>query len=369
MGIKRIYIESNGCPTNRGETVLLRSFFRNNGYTIAKTYKNADIIAYNPCACCKCNEDVALKRIKKFQEELPRYSKLIVWGCLPKINKNRLDRVFRGISFGPEPYRFNDLIKHEKSIEKIRPKFAKKDYYIINIANGCLGKCTFCAVKNARGLLKSRSIKDILNEMEEALDNNYTKILLAASDIGCYGKDIKTNLITLLEEIDKMKKYFKVKLGSICLNYLKPILPQFISIFKKKKFVKILQIDIESGSDKILRLMGRQYSVEDIRYCVKNLTVEIPSIEILSYMIVGFPGETEEDFNKSMELIKELTNLYPIFVGRFDKRPFTKAKDMPNQVPSSTILRRFRKMESLRNKISVFSSGQFLTMYKQLVKS
>jgi len=363
MGNKRVYIEGNGCPVNMVESALLESFFRNNGYIIAKTYKNADIVTYNSCACCKFHEDEAFKKIKKIQAELHKDSKFIVWGCLPKINNNRLEKVFRGVSFGPELYRFNNLIQHEKSVEQVRPKFSKKSLYRINIANGCLGQCTFCAVRNARGLLKSRSVEDITNEIKEALQNNYTKISLEASDIGCYGKDIKTDLIALLEKIDEIGLNFKVKLGAVCINNLKSMLPQFIAIFKKKRFIKYLQLDIESGSDKILGLMNRQYSIEDVRYCIKNLTAEVPSIKIISNFIVGFPGETNEDFNQSMRVIKEL-NIFPL-VLKFNKRPFTKAKDMPSQIPSFTILRRYRKMNFLAQKICFLISPYFKIRKRQ----
>jgi len=349
--LKKIYIASGGCNKILAEGILLKSFFIENDYIISKTHKKADIIIFNPCACCKTHEDIAIKEIQKFQQEKSKHSEIIVWGCLPKINQNRLDRFFKGISFGIEPTRFNDLFYHKVPIEKVKKQFSKKGPYVVDIADGCLGECTFCAVKNARGTLRSRKVEDILGEVKNALKNNYNEFCLFALDLGCYGKDIGTNLIYLLEEIDKIKNDFKVSLGPINPVYLKLFLPQFIFIFSKRRFIKSMQIDAESGSNRILKLMNRRYTLEDISYCFAKLTKEIPSIELKSNFIVGFPGETEEDFNKSIELIKKF-NIFPICF-KYEKRPFTLASDMPKQVSPYVISRRYNKMNSIGIKITI----------------
>lgn len=346
---KKIYIASNGCKTNEAKGALLKSFFAENDYIIAKTHKKADVIIFNPCACCTFHEDLAIKMIQKFQQKTSKPSELIVWGCLPKINQNRLDKFFKGISFGIEPARFNDLFSCKVPIEKVKKQFSKKEHYVVDVASGCMGECAFCAVKNACGMLESRKVKAILDEIKHALKNNYNKFFLSAMDLGCYGKDIGTDLIYLLEEIDKIKKDFKVSLGPINPAHLKPFLSEFISVFGKMRFIKTIQIDAESGSNRVLKLMNRRYTVEDISYCFARLTKEIPSVEINSNFIVGFPGETEEDFNKSIELIKKF-NIFPICF-KYEKRPFTLASEMPNQISPYTISRRSKNMEAIATSI------------------
>jgi MiaB/RimO family radical SAM methylthiotransferase len=354
---KKAYIDGNGCPMSKAENKLLESFFRENNYSLVSTCKNADIAVYNSCACCKSHEDTAIKAINHIQRRLAQDAKLIVCGCLPKINKARLEESFQGVAFGPELKKFNELIKHKKPIEQTRPEFEKNDYYMVRIADGCLGKCSFCAVKHARGTLKSRSCADILREIRAALRNDCKKIDLIASDLGCYGKDIHTDILVLLTEIALLPGDFKVRLGPICPNYLKPILVGFIRVFKNKKFEKSLQLDIESGSDRILSLMNRRYDTSCVRECVKLLTEEFPSLKITSNFIVGFPGESKADFDKTLAIVRQLSVLPEPF--KFNRRPFTKAQEMPRQVPDKEIARRYRQLKKLGERIRFLSSSYF----------
>jgi threonylcarbamoyladenosine tRNA methylthiotransferase CDKAL1 len=321
---------------------------------LVRSPKNADIVAYSSCACCKSHEEVGLKRVKRIQAELSPNSRLVVWGCLPKICHEKLARIFRGVTFGPEPEKFNDIIPHRRAVGEVRPLFSRGDSYIVKIADGCLGECTFCAVRNARGPLKSRSIPDIVREVKDAVAHRHGVIVLQASDIACYGRDLRTDLIALLTAVDRIKGKFHVKLGPLCPNFLKPILPEFIALVKKKRFVKILQLDVESGSDRILRLMKRHYCVNDVRHCVKELNAKIPELIILSNFIVGFHSEREDDFQESVSLVKELGIVPRTF--KFDTRPLTGAARLPNHVPSRIINRRYRSMKSLEQKLqSVYS--------------
>ncbi|MFA5005461.1 MAG: radical SAM protein [Candidatus Omnitrophota bacterium] len=355
--IKKAYIDGNGCPMSKAENKLLESFFRKNGFRMVAACKNADLAVYNSCACCKSHEDTAISQISKIQKRLPKSSKLIVCGCLPRINKARLEKKFQGAAFGPQLSMFNKLVPHTRPIEKIIPEFAKDDYHMVRIADGCLGKCSFCAVKHARGRLKSRDPEDVLREIKFALRAGHKKIDLVASDLGCYGKDINTGILCLLTKILKLRGDFKVKLGPVCPNYLQPILDDFIRVFKNNKFERSLQLDIESGSDRILGLMNRRYNVSCVRQCVKALIEEIPSLKITSNFIVGFPGESKADFDMTMAIVRELSVLPEPF--KFSKRPFTKAQHMPGQLSNKEISRRYRQLKKLGERIRFLSSSYF----------
>jgi MiaB-like tRNA modifying enzyme len=202
---------------------------------------------------------------------------------------------------------------------------------IVPISRGCLGNCTYCATKLARGKLKSYKTKDIITQIKSALKNNKKEFWITAEDTGCYGLDIGTNLIQLLVKIIKLKGNFKARLGMINPKYANLYKKELAQILNSEKFFKFIHIPLQSGSNKILKLMNRPYKKEDFIKTVQYLRKEVKNITIATDIIVGFPNESKKEFNETYELIEkikpEVMNL-----SKYWNRPFTKSNSMKNQI-------------------------------------
>jgi len=203
---------------------------------------------------------------------------------------------------------------------------------IIPICEGCLGSpCSYCQVKKARGTLRSYPKEEIIEQAKAAVKDHIPEIWLTAQDTGCYGKDIDSSLPELLRELIEIKGDFKIRLGMCNPNHALEFLDELIEVYKSEKMFKFLHVPVQSGNDKILKSMKRKYKVEDFGYIVRRFREEIPEITIATDIICGFPGETEEQFQDSLDLIKE-TKPAVLNISRFWPRPGTVAEKMEDQL-------------------------------------
>jgi MiaB/RimO family radical SAM methylthiotransferase len=212
--------------------------------------------------------------------------------------------------------------------------------YKLEIARGCLGNCTFCAIKLGSEKFHSFPADQILSSFKSGLRNGYKSFALVAGDIGCYGVDIKTNLPNLLEKLFAVDGDYKIILWDLSFRWFAEYCPDYLSVLKanSQKISKIV-VPIESGSDKILERMNRGYKIEKVKECLLDFLRTIPDINLETQIIVGFPGETDEDFQKTMELVKEIS-FSKVAVFKYEDRPNTKASDMPDKVPKNIINKR-----------------------------
>lgn len=204
---KRAYVYSNGCVPNRLEGKKIELFLRSNGWIISKDHINSNLIIFNTCAYSGLMIDESIKMIRKYRKEKKRTTEIIITGCLPKIDMMALKKIFDGkildiSEFGKKfnsSVEINSLYVSDWIIDNLES--AKHDIYHIVTSTGCLGKCSYCSIKKARGLIKSKPIKHIIKEFKDAAYLGFKKFILWGDDLGAYGKDISTNLIALLEEI------------------------------------------------------------------------------------------------------------------------------------------------------------------------
>ena len=340
----KFYIKVFGCPTNKVEADVLRMLLKENGWI--ESEKDPDIIFVFTCGVKGPTERQNLKYLKK----LPR-NKTIVLGCLPKINpKAILDLGFTEMC-APENYP-EYFKKFGINYPRIVTGFCRDEHKYIHtiiISQGCLGNCTYCAVKLARGNLMSYPIENIKKEFEWAVKKGCLEIRLSSQDNAVYGLDIGTNLINLLKELLKVEGNYMIRIGMGNPKYFLKYIDELIEILKHPNVFKYLHIPVQSGSNKVLRDMNRQYNREDFIELVKTLRKEIPDITIATDVIVGFPTETEEDFWETYNLIKE-TEPVIINISRFEPRPNTKAaqlKDIHGRIKKE----RSRILSKLHHKI------------------
>ena len=202
---------------------------------------------------------------------------------------------------------------------------------IVPINEGCLGKCDYCKTKFARGHLRSYPIKDIVNHVRNAVNTGAKEIWLTSQDTACYGYDIDTNIVNLLRELIKIPKDFRIRLGMGNPDFLPDYLGELIEVYKSEKIYKFIHIPIQSGSDKVIKAMKRNYTIESFVNIVEKFKKHFPKITIATDIIVGYPDETDEDFEKTLELIKQM-RFDVLNISRFWYRPDTlaaKKKKLP----------------------------------------
>lgn len=381
---KEVYILANGCPESRIDATGIQKFLKQNGYGITGKLQQADIILFNACAHTQNSENGSIEIINHIKLIKKPSAKLVICGCLPKINKERLITVYRGIAFDSnEEKKLNEIFKQEINFENIQSnsllyltkslnkykwaltnlrekgliisilKLIEKKQndlisvcrphtFFIKVSSGCLGDCSFCAIRLSRGRLKSKPLEEVVGVFEEGLKKGYKDFALIGTEVGAYGKDLGTDLVALLKELINKKGEYKVRLRNVHPRYLIEMLPELRKIFQTGK-ISFLSCALESGNNRILRLMNRGYKIEDFKAAIRTLNKEFPELQIRTQVMVGFPTETEEEFQDTVKLIDELCFDF-VEVYMFQPRPGTKAATMAGQIPQSVIKRRCLKL-------------------------
>ena len=359
MNVK-VFIKTFGCTLNKSDSEVMAGLLEKAEFDITENIDEADVIVVNTCTVKGPSE----KNFFKYLKEIKKLEKPIVAaGCIPQTDPEKVKgynligtyEVSRIAEVVEEAVNDNviELIA-EKHCQRLNlPKVRdNKIIEIIPICAGCLGEpCSYCKVKSARGNLFSHYKNEILRQAENAVKNDVREIWITAQDTGCYGKDIDSNLPELLKELVKLEGDFKIRLGMANPNHVLEFMDELIEIYKSDKMFKFLHVPVQSGSDRILKLMKRKYTAEDFKKIISRFRQEIPEITISTDVICGFPSETEEDYEKTRDLIKEIKPDV-INLSRFWARPKTAAAEMEKQVNGKEIKKRSALMTELYHNIA-----------------
>lgn len=334
----------------------IEHLFHINGWSKTKDIMMADIVIVNTCSFLKSKEDYFLNLIKKIHSNLRPKQRILIIGCLGSICRNDILKINPDILiFGRDKSEIktffdftedtqasavhikediplnkrvlnflNDTLIHSKHIEF---RLKKKNVCYIQISTGCRGVCTYCSEKFTTKL-HSTPILEIITAIENEIKNGYTLFSLSSDDASAYGYDIGTDLDMLLSEITKIDN----KEISFIIPEFNPngITEKTIKLLKDSRFLYIT-IPIQSGSQNILDRMKRPYMIQDVVNKIRQIKKINPNIMINSHLIVGFPGETESDFAKTMILV-QTGFLDRVKVFKYSKRPGTEAANYPNQI-------------------------------------
>lgn len=361
----RVAIETYGCTMNQSDSDIIRHF-------IAREFKlssveEADIVVVNSCGVIEYTERKIIRRMIELKNA---GKKVVLAGCLPRISKTaleladavitpeNLERVVEAVkSTFNGGTRFLEWQNIDKSLlPKIR--CSESAIAIVSISEGCLGHCSFCATRFARGRLRSFSMEGILKEIEKALREGYKEIQLTSQDTGCYGLDKgKFLLPKLLDEISKIEGDFKVRVGMMNPHHAKRQVEQLIGAFQSEKVFKFLHIPVQSGDNKLLEDMRRDHTVEDFLEVVESFRNNF-EITLATDLIVGYPTETEESFWKSYELIEEVKPDI-VNITRFSKRRGTLAEKL-KEIPGWIVKERSRKLTELCIRIGLENNKKFV---------
>jgi threonylcarbamoyladenosine tRNA methylthiotransferase CDKAL1 len=344
----KIYIETAGCSLNQSDSEVMAGLLKKAGFELVRKAENADIVIMNTCTVKGPTEIKFWRRLndlKNIKKEI------IVAGCIAQTASEELKdfsligttQVNNIVSVVEETINGNivKLIAFEKNPRLNLPKISKnKIVEIVPISSGCMGEpCAYCKVKQARGDLVSYEKEAILKQISKAVFNGAKEIWLTSQDNGCYGKDIGTSFPELLRDVIKISGDFKVRVGMMNPNHAKEWTDELIELMKDDKVFKFLHLPVQSGNNEILKLMRRKYTAEDFKEIVNKLRKEIPDISIATDIICGFPSETEEQFQDSIKLIREVKPEV-LNRSRFWPRPGTEAASMEGQIHGNETKRR-----------------------------
>ena len=380
-----VYV-NNFCPRRSLDTSRYYNYFLANGWTPTNHIKNADMIFIYSCGCFNSSEKRTLNTIKSALEEKAPHADIVVTGCLLKINpavlngsytllgnqeiealdslinaENRLGTIVDANHIHP----MKDLIspraflikKFKMDVELSKLFFQKakslffgrtkyKNTWNIKIAEGCMGNCSYCAVKFAAGRVKSKAPERVVEEFKRGVEQGEKTIVLINTDVGSYGQDIGTNFVELMGRLFEIDGDYKIRFIDFNPRWLVRYYDEWLPLLKKNRDrIAYLSMPVQSASDRMLRLMRRPYTITDIKSCFTDLKRHIPELIINTHFIVGFPGETDQDFNQTLEFARSF-GFGRISIHPYHDRPNTESSELPDKVSDKTKFSRYRALLS-----------------------
>ena len=344
----RYFVESYGCTMNFGEGRILSEHMASLGHVEAPSADEADIVIVNTCTVVETTEKKMVSRIS----ELKKMGKeVIVTGCMAKVQPQRiLVRLPSSIILPPREYgSFPDLVASKYGVAGPPVEVKGTSDAIIPIAQGCLGNCTYCITKHARGKLSSYPAESVMEHFDNALKSGAKEILVTAQDTACYGFDTGTGLPALLSRMLEREGDFRIRIGMMNPKGLARISNGLAEAMEDGRVYRFLHVPVQSGSDAVLSAMRRGYTVQEFESVIKMFREKVPDVSIATDVITGFPGETEEDHEATKALVERL-EADTLNITRFSPRPGTEAKDMP-QIHGGVSKRRSTELTDLKNRV------------------
>ena len=351
----KVGICSLGCKVNIYESELVTNILKNNNYTVVDFEDKADIYIINTCSVTNESDKKSRKMINRAKKNNPA-AIIIVMGCYSQVNAE--DIVLGNKDKSKIVEIIEEYIK-TKQKKKIIYDLTKVDFEKMEITNfdshtrafvkiqdGCNAFCSYCIIPYVRGRVRSKDPEDVIKEVTTLVEKGYKEIVLTGIHTGRYGTDINTNLEELLNKLVNIPNIYRIRLSSIEINEITPGIKELLK--ENKVMAKHLHIPLQSGSNKILKLMNRRYNKEEFLSMVDNLR-DIPDISLTTDLIVGFPNEDEEEFNETIDTLKKI-GFIKIHTFPYSKRKGTPAAIMDNQVSPEEKKKRVHRILDLSNK-------------------
>ena len=374
------FIQNAGCQMNSLQTETVAGIVKKMGYEEVFKEENADVVIYNTCTVRE-NANLKiyghlghLKSIKKQKKEM----KIVLFGCMmqepeviEKIHKDYsfVDLVFGTHNFHKFPELFYrslntegqiiDVWKESDEIVEGMPADRKYSFKTgVNIMFGCNNFCSYCIVPYVRGREKSREPEAILQEIRELVADGVTEVMLLGQNVNSYGKTLE-NPITFAQLLQQVEEIEGLKRIRFMTSHPKDLSDELIeTMAKSKKVCHHLHLPMQSGSSRILKIMNRRYDKEKYLELVRKIRTAIPDISLTTDIIVGFPGETEEDFRDTLDVVDKC-DFDTAFTFIYSKRSGTPAAKMENQIPEDVVKNRFDRLLSLVQEKGRQASSRF----------
>ncbi|HGE71184.1 TPA: tRNA (N(6)-L-threonylcarbamoyladenosine(37)-C(2))-methylthiotransferase MtaB [Candidatus Poribacteria bacterium] len=373
-----------GCKVNQYDTQVMRESLKKAGYTLTKDGEKADIYVLNTCTVTSISDRKSRQIIRKIKRQNPQ-SILIVTGCYAERCPDEilsLDGVDLVLSNKDKPFIdqfLNNLLYHSCISNCISKPSDDIDLHthittfdgqtraIVKIEDGCDSMCSYCIVPYVRGKrIKSRPIDSIIHEVSDLAGNGYKEIVLTGIHLGAYGKDLSysVDLADVLNEIHKVDGIERIRFSSIePMDLTEKIID---TVSKLPKCAHHFHIPLQSGSDRILNLMRRSYTASDFEKLIINIRAKIPDVGISSDIMVGFPGETDQDFKATCDLVSRM-KLSRLHVFRYSPREGTPASKFPNRVPDRISSKRSDEAIELGHRLMIEFYSQMIGQTHQVL--
>ena len=360
--LAKVFVEVFGCSANQADAEIASGLLIDAGHTIIDDPEGADSVVILTCTVKTPTENRVLKRIRELSATgVP----LVVAGCMPKAQRCLVEGAAPNASMvGPDDLpHVTDAV--EASISGCRivetgggpyertclPRFRINPViHIAPISSGCLGECSYCIVRHARGRLHSFPLDGIVEDVRRAMEGGCREVWVTAEDTAAYRWE-GARLPELLEALCGIDDRFRIRVGMMTPNQAEEILGDLVEAFRSEKIFKFLHVPVQSGNDDVLRRMNRRYTVDDFKGLVGRFREAFPSVSLSTDVICGFPGETEEQFADSLRLVEEVSPDV-LNISRFWPRPGTDAAGMGGQLHGRDTKKRSRAMSELWRRIS-----------------
>ena len=374
--MKTVAFITLGCKVNQYETNAMTQQFIEKGYEVVDHIKKADIYIVNTCTVTNMSDRKSRQMLRRVKE-LNKEAIVVACGCYAQVAKEELKKIEeinlvlgnnekKNIVEYVETYihhqtlnEIEDVMNQKEFVEFGDITFTEKTRAVIKIQDGCDRFCSYCIIPYARGRVRSRKPEHILSEIQKIAKEGIKEVVITGIHIASYGKDFKQEyrLIDLLEEMNEIEGIERIRLGSI-----EPLLitEEFVSRLEKlSKICHQFHLSLQSGCDETLKRMNRRYTTEQFRKITKLLRKTFEDAILTTDIIVGFPGESEEEFERTYAFLSEI-KFYKMHVFKYSPRKGTKAATMPNQIDGNKKEERSRRLIELSNKTEKAYNEQYI---------
>jgi MiaB-like tRNA modifying enzyme len=366
----KVAFEAYGCTLSYGESRRARKLADEAGWDTTDDASEASLVVVHTCTVVGRTERSMLRRV----DELAISGRqVLVAGCLPRAQEEVVEAMAEDLIMpvlGQEP---EDVIGALNMVDKMllddpmflppvephlgsRPDPTKRSDAIVPIANGCLGRCTYCITRLAWGKLESTTIDQAVATSKGWLDLGFREVQLTAQDTGAWGRDLEggellPDLVQAVAAIDNGSREYRVRVGMLNPESLEPMVERFAEMMDLPRVYRFVHLPVQAGSDRILDLMRRRYTVAEFESLVDALRKLVPDITFHTDVICGFPGEEDEEFNATLALLKR-ARPDVVNVKAFSPRPHTEAAKMGGAIEGSVMKRRTRRASTLAEELN-----------------
>lgn len=359
--MKRVAIATLGCKTNQFESASMIEQFTNSGFEIVSFTETADIYVVNSCTVT-AKTDAETRRLIRRARRLNPDARIVATGCYAQVAPEELvkmpevDTVLGNLEktsitglLESGRNQISDIGNSSEAPPLTLETFAEHTRAFLQIQNGCNSFCSYCIVPYARGRSRSVPVDDVLEGIRILAQNGYQEVVLTGIHLGVYGAELTpaTSLTKLIQEIDRQNLIHRLRIGSLEPNEVPEELLNMLN--SSKHLCHHLHLPLQSGSNSVLQRMGRHYTAKEFEELFTRCKTIVPDAFIGADVIAGFPGESEEEFTQTIELLRTLP-LSDLHVFPYSRRNGTKAATMENQVPEAVISARARELRELAAK-------------------
>ena len=362
------YVQTSGCSSNQSDAEQMAGLLKQAKFELVENIENADVVIYNTGVVKTPTETAFFSQLEQFKKEHP-YKIPIIAGCIPQSDRSKL----RGYSFVGTKQIHNivqvvEEALHDNVIQLLSndgmpplnlPKVRKNPVIeILPVTRGCLGACASCKTKKAQGNLVSYPVTEIIEAATKAVKEGVKEIWLTSQDTFCYGFDIGTDLTILLEQLLQIPEDFKIKIEMGNAEHMQKIGTKLVELYKNPKMFKFLHLPLQAGHDETLKAMRQRYTVEEYLQTINLFKREIPEINIMTEIIVGYPTETDDHYWGTLEVVRKTTPDF-ISISSFWPGPDTPAADL-QELPDEVVRHRSRVLTDIFHNVSKLQNERWV---------